>query len=128
MKEERMRILGLLESGKIDAKEAALLLDALEGGFPDLDGEPLAASSESYKKPRKIRIEIEDKDGKSQRIKLPLGAAGILGKFLSQDDIEELRKFGVNIDSFVDAARGGAEGTIADIQDKDGASIRISIK
>jgi hypothetical protein len=133
MNEERMRVLRLLETGKINAAEAAALLEALAApaAGPTAGGGRGGAADEgagSYRKPRLLRIEIDDATGKSQRFKIPLSAAGIVRSVLSVGDAEELGKLGIDLEALLEAVRGGAEGTIADVQDRDGCSVRISVK
>jgi len=58
MTEERLRILNLLAEGKIDAKEAASLLDALGEGRPEPAGAAAPPAS-----PRYLRVLVEGNEG-----------------------------------------------------------------
>jgi hypothetical protein len=58
MNEERLRILNLLAEGKIDAREAASLLDALGGGAAPAPGRADPATS-----PRYLRVVVEGDEG-----------------------------------------------------------------
>jgi hypothetical protein len=75
--EERLRILNLLETGKIDAAQAAALLDAL-GGVPP----PRAGAAPRATGPRYLRVLVEGTQGEAAgkvdvRVPLNLIRAGV---------------------------------------------------
>ncbi len=77
MNEERRRILTLLETGKIDAAQAASLLDALGGAPPPAAGAAAPASG-----PRYLRVLVEGTQGDAAgkvnvRVPLNLIRAGV---------------------------------------------------
>ncbi|HTN51790.1 MAG TPA: hypothetical protein VML50_05265 [Anaeromyxobacter sp.] len=103
MTEERLRILNLLAEGKIDAKEAAGLLDALGGAAPGgASAQPAAAS------PRYLRVLVEgyegDQAGKvNVRVPLDLVRTGVRLAALLPPGVQEqinqaLQRNGVELD------------------------------
>ncbi len=116
MREERARILELLERGKITVEEAEQLLDALgpdeerTGGF----GEPLSAAEG-----RRLCVRITDlRTGNVKvNVRLPGGAWRMLskltrtklGRHISGIAMHELRR----------AARGGSSSHLVDVTDED---------
>ncbi len=99
MSEERMRILNLLAEGKIDAGEAARLLDALASSPP---GEPPPPARK--KSPKYLRVVAEDGPQRvNVRVPLQLIRSGInLDAMLKGEAGEKvgdaLRKHGVPLD------------------------------
>jgi hypothetical protein len=107
MNEERLRILAMLAEGKIDAKEAAALLDAL--GAPRASGEiggPAPAAPASA--PRYLRVLVEGHEGEhagkvNVRVPLNLVRAGVRLAALLPPGVHEqinkaLRENGVELD------------------------------
>lgn len=127
---ERMRILELLEQGKITAAEAAELLSALEDRGRDRrergrwsgwgPSEPPPGA------PRRFRLRVTDtRTGREHaNFTLPLGMLGI--------GIGIGRKFRMpgnqHMDMIMEAVRAGKRGTIFDISGGDGERVEISIE
>ncbi len=121
MKEERVRILKMLEEGKISAEEAENLLSALEGG---------AKGKPSGKKLRWIRINVFDKEGGKQTMNasIPLSLASIAMKFVPLKVREKMESEGLDVDSIVEDIKAGVQdGKIVDI-DEEAEKITISIE
>jgi hypothetical protein len=70
MKEERKRILDMLESGKITSDEAEKLLDALSN--PDSHREN-NRDTEAVKDPKFIYVKVTSTDNDNVDVKIPLG-------------------------------------------------------
>ena len=64
MSEERERILNLLEQGRINAREAAGLLDALDGGSKGDEGPAEQRTAARQSAPRYLLIKVEPVAGK----------------------------------------------------------------
>jgi hypothetical protein len=126
--EERMKILKMIEEGKISAEEGAKLLTALsegrrgplEPGMPGKPGRPGA--------PRTLRIRVTDigsgRSKASVQIPLALVDAGMKIGAHFAPEVE-----GVDMSNVMDAMRSGVTGKIIDvIDDEDGEHVEIYIE
>jgi hypothetical protein len=120
MQEERMRILKMLEEGKVSAQDAARLLDALASR---------RASDEEAAVGKKIRVRVADPETGKQTVNLsvPIGLARFAAKFIPAKKKEQLLAEGVDIDSIISQVMTENVGKIVDIESKDG-DIQISIE
>lgn len=123
--EERMKILKMIEEGKISAEEGAKLLAALAEGRrgpldPTAPGKPGA--------PRMLRIRVTDTaSGRSKasvQIPLALVDAGMKIGAHFAPEVE-----GVDMSNVMDAMRSGVTGKIIDVtDDEDGEHVEIFIE
>jgi hypothetical protein len=119
--EERMKILKMIEEGKVSAEEGAKLLAALSGANRPLGG--LAASGAKW-----LRVRVtEVNTGRSKatvQIPISLMEAGmkIGAHFAPKID-------GVNMDQLMEALRSGMTGKIIDVvDDEDGEHVEIFVE
>jgi hypothetical protein len=119
--EERMKILKMIEEGKVSAEEGAKLLAALSGANRPLGG--LAASGAKW-----LRVRVtEVNTGRSKatvQIPISLMEAGmkIGAHFAPEID-------GVNMDQLMEALRSGMTGKIIDVVDnEDGEHVEIFVE
>jgi hypothetical protein len=119
--EERMKILKMIEEGKVSAEEGAKLLAALSGANRPLGG--LAASGAKW-----LRVRVtEVNTGRSKatvQIPISLMEAGmkIGAHFAPEID-------GVNMDQLMEALRSGMTGKIIDVvDDEDGEHVEIFVE
>lgn len=123
--EERMKILKMIEEGKISAEEGAKLLAALaEGRRGPLD--PAAPGKPGA--PRMLRIRVTDTaSGRSKasvQIPLALVDAGMKIGAHFAPEVE-----GVDMSNVMDAMRSGVTGKIIDVtDDEDGEHVEIFIE
>lgn len=123
--EERMKILKMIEEGKISAEEGAKLLAALaEGRRGPLD----SAASGKPGAPRTLRIRVTDigsgRSKASVQIPLALVDAGMKIGAHFAPEVE-----GVDMSNVMDAMRSGVTGKIIDvIDDEDGEHVEIYIE
>lgn len=114
MKEEKERILKMLEEGTINAGEAYRLLESIEG-------------KEVKGKSRLLRIHVEGGNKENVNIKIPLSLAskliklgGGLGSKFSPDLQDKLDKHDIDLSEVADTIEeelGSEPFTIADIED-----------
>ena len=124
--EERMKILKMIEDGKISADEGAKLLAALSDsrrGIPTPPRPPGAAGS-----PRWLRIRVTDlRTGKSKasvQIPVALVDAGMKIGAHFAPEVE-----GVDMSHVMDAVRMGVTGKIIDLTDDvDGEHVEIFVE
>lgn len=96
--DERDRILGLLEAGKISAEQAAVLLDAVSsrGDASRHAGRPPAAGTAPTPRPpaQLLRITVDaregDKDATKVHVNVPLKLARFASRFLPKEARAEL--------------------------------------
>ncbi len=122
--EERMRILKMIEEGKITAEEGAKLLAALSEGRRASG--PAAARSGSG--PRWLRIRVTDlRSGRSKasvQIPLDLVDAGLKIGARFAPEVE-----GVDMNNVIQALRSGLTGKLIDVIDEeDGEHVEIYVE
>jgi len=116
MKEEVYRVLKMVEEGKINAEQAAKLLDAM--------GEVLTTP----KTEKFIRIYIQSSDGNKINIVVPLGLIKILSSFIPKDAKAVLDENEIDLNQLITAVQEGANGTIVDIISEDGDVVKITVE
>ena len=126
--EERMKILKMIEEGKISAEEGAKLLAALAEGRrssldPSAPGRPGRPGA-----PRTLRIRVTDmvtgRSKASVQIPLALVDAGMKIGAHFAPEVE-----GVDMTNVMDALRSGVTGKIIDVTDEDdGEHVEIFIE
>ena len=119
MHEEKMQILRMLEEGKVNAEEAARLLDALAET-------PEGAKSAGGKMLR-IKVTEPGTNKKKVNLRIPLGLARIAAKFIPPKKKKELAEEGVDIDEVLSQVTSENIGKIVDIESDEGL-IEITIE
>lgn len=132
--EERMKILKMVEEGKISVEDGAKLLAALSGGNGNRASAGASATQTSYtnvKSPsgaKWFRIRVTDMaTGKAKvNVNLPIGLVNvgvkIAGKFAPETDTLEVQQI-------IEAIRSGAQGKIIDVMDEeDGEHVEIYVE
>ena len=122
--EERMKILKMVEEGKISAQEGAKLLTALSGG--QRAGTP--SSRPRAGAPRWLRVRVTDvatgRSKASVQIPLSLVDAGMKIGAHFAPEVE-----GVDMSNVMDALQSGMTGKIIDVMDdEDGEHVEIFIE
>ncbi len=125
MKNEVLRILKLVEEGKLSSEEAAELIKEVEG----ISQEPEKISKPSQKK--FIFVQIRSEDGDNVDIKLPLSMAnllkatipGVISKSAPQMDVEGI----TNQISAALEELSSTEGDLVNIMSSDGSTVRIFV-
>ena len=125
--EERIKILKMIEEGKLSAEEGAKLLSALSerrgAAPPRVPGMPTAPGA-----PRWLRIRVTDiRSGRSKasvQIPLALVDAGMKIGAHFAPEVE-----GVDMSNVMDALRSGVTGKIIDVtDDEDGEHVEIYVE
>jgi len=104
MSEERLRILKMLEEGKIETKEAEKLLKAL--GEEELSVKPQVIKKGNKKS---LRIMVSEDDKEKVNIALPLGLAKGLLKFIPASVKDSLAEEDINLQELIDSVDNLAE-------------------
>ncbi|MEP6895159.1 MAG: hypothetical protein ABI986_06085 [Chloroflexota bacterium] len=121
--EERMKILKMIEDGKLSAEEGTKLLAALNVKRPSLPRPPGMPGG-----PRMLRIRVTDtRTGRSKasvQIPLALVDAGLKIGAHFAPEVE-----GVDMSNVMDAMRSGITGKIIDVtDDEDGEHVEIFVE
>lgn len=138
--DERSRVLGLLESGKISAEQAAVLLDAIAArSAPPLPPSPPAPGGLPRPRPPaqllRISVDADDASGETTRVNVnvPLKLARFAARFLPKEARGELEAQGIDLNELL-AGLGDElpDGPLVDIDASDEggtktARIRIEV-
>ena len=117
MDEEVLRIMKMVEEGKLTAKEAEKLIDALNISTPAERGGR-----------RFFKINIEDSKGDRVNVALPLGLVKFARKFIPDKELERLEAKGIDLDDIVDTLETGDESELVNVQSANGETIKIWIE
>ena len=125
MNEEYMRILKMIEEGKVTAEEGAELMKAIGGG--DSEGEDKVEDQLSGVKPslkgKKLRIKITDTEtGKDKaNIRIPLRLAKIAEKLVPREAKSQMKEQGIDLNNILSNIDELMDGPLVDIDadDKD---------
>ena len=129
--DERIKILQMVQEGKISAEEAAELLEALDEGVrTDLTGSTSAPAEGAVvgRKPRWFRVRVTDTDSGKPRVnvRLPLSMVSIGLKMGSRfsPEIE-----GLDASELMRLIESGEVGQIVDVQDSnDGEHVEVFLE
>jgi len=119
---EKMKILEMLQEGKINTEEAATLLDALE---EDNGRETSSAPG------KVLKIKVSDKQSGAVKVNmgLPLGFARFLKDLIPASERARIESQGVDLDAVFSNLDSGAKGKLVDVEDeRDGHLIEIWIE
>ena len=115
--EERMRILQMIQEGKISAEEGAKLLEALgKSKKPPVPPIPPRPPHPPGRDARLLRVRITDlKTGKTKvNVNIPMGLVNVGIKLGARFTPASA---GVNYDEIMDAIKSGASGKLVDLED-----------
>lgn len=115
MNEEIMRVLRMVEEGKITSEKASQLIEALNGGAKEENSNDVLGDGDYGDK--MLKIEVNSHDGDEVNVKLPVNIEGMEGI-----DSEML------IQSITAALDNKAMGEIVKVNSHDGDVVRIFIE
>ena len=120
MQEERMRILKMVEDGKVSAGDASKLLDALASA---------RAPEEEASGGKKIRIRVTDpKSGKQTvNLSIPIGLARFAAKLIPAKKKDQMLAEGVDIDHIISQITTENVGKVVDIESDD-SNVQVTIE
>ncbi len=112
MNQDKLRILTMIEEGKLSAKEAAQLLDAIGSENSNLDEGNSEASS--------FRIKITNTETTEEKINLvlPIGLVKFLYKFIPKKAVISIENKGYSIKDILADVESGKVGTIFEVTDE----------
>ncbi|MBN1355449.1 hypothetical protein JXA40_04155 [bacterium] len=117
MESEKTQILKMVEEGKINAEEAAQLLEAV--GRRAGEVEKADAGMPRKKKWLKIRVYEGDLEKPKVRVTLPLGLIKMVSKVLPQSARLQLEEKEIDLDQILSQIEDVEGGKIVEVQDDD---------
>lgn len=145
MKTEVLRILKMVEEGKIDSEAASKLIDSLDDKveenneivkenivnkeYSEKEFNKFISESNNVSGGKMLYIFVHSKCGDKVRVKLPIGFIKLILGATSGKSIPGVDS-NLNIDMNIirDAINNGLEGRIIDIQSEDGDTVIIEIR
>ena len=122
--EERMRILRMIQEGKITAEEGAKLLAALRESRKE--PRPMAPSGRLSKGWLRVRVTDMATNRAKVNVNLPLSLMDA-GLKIGAQYAPELA--GIDLSQFIEDIKGGAQGKIIDVNDEeDGEHVEIFVE
>ena len=125
MNEEKMRILKMIESGKISAEDGIKLLEALEFS----QGDKITQPEHSFDRMLNVKITDSQNGEVKVNLKVPLGIAHIIKSLIPEPELQKLEERGINIDMIFQNIDSGAIGKLLEVEDNEHKQIiELSIK
>jgi len=110
MNEERMRILKMLQEGKITVDEATELIKAMEASQSE---ESILAEG----KPKWLKVRVSSGDSEKVSVNLPLSLARVALKFIPQQAKGQMEEQGIDIDALLSAVTETKIGKLVEVED-----------
>src|SRR5512133_1526004 len=129
--EERIKILQMLQEGKISSEAAAQLLQALgdnDAEVPQPEKSVQVPLSEPGRKPRWLRVRVTDTNSGRPRVnvRLPMSLVN-LGLKLGARYTPEIE--GLDVQALIEAAQAGENGAFVDVFDEeDGEHVEVFLE
>ncbi len=130
IKEERDRILKMIEEGKITAEEGVKLLEALEGS----DKAQLKEVPLFHRKGnggRVIRLIVTDVSSGKVRVNmsLPFGVVDFLSGLIPEKEKRKMEEKGIVLESLIESIRAGETGKVLEVDDEEeGKKVEIIVE
>jgi hypothetical protein len=119
MDEERMRILKMIETGKISAEEGLKLMEALEANHEEKPPQP----ESSFGKILNIKISDSRTSEVKVNLKVPLGIAHIIKSLIPETELHKLEERGIHLDLLFQNIDAGASGRLLEVEDTEHSQI-----
>lgn len=126
MKEETLRVLKMVEEGKLSSEKASELLAAM-----DVKEEKAIVISENYRK-KILRIKVDSADGDKVNVNLPVSVISSILKATGKLPIQMNGMENINIEELTQVVAAAFEnevdGEIVDVKSADGDIVKIVIE
>lgn len=131
--EDKLRILKMLEEGKITSEEAAKLLSALGDEESkkvtikeETDLSQFFSILKNEGKAKMLYIRVLSAEGDNVKITLPVEVIKLMGK-IGKSNIAELEKYNIDFDMIIQAIENDIKGPIVQVDTEDGTKVLIEI-
>jgi hypothetical protein len=114
MDQETQHILEMVHNGKITVDQAAMLLDALEGGSK--------VPAQRTRPARSLHVAVKDtRNGRTKvNVNIPFGLVEVASRFGLTMGLKHTPELAdIDFNEIIAAIKNGAEGTIVDVEDDD---------
>ena len=121
LSEEKMKILKMLEEGKISSEDAAKLIEALEKSESREQGEEKKAETEkSLDTGTSLKIKVTDIDTGKVKVNLtiPMKLAHFAKNLVPSSEKYKLEQHGINLDELFSTLGTGKIGKILEVEDE----------
>ncbi len=108
MEEEKMRVLQMIEEGKINAEEGAKLLQTIE--------EP--AKKEEGKRVLRIRVYEGNLEKPKVNVNIPLGLIKLATHFVPESTRAKMKEKEIDLDQIAQLIESGAKGKLVDVEEE----------
>lgn len=123
MDDERLKILKMIEDGKLSAEEGVKLLEALKANQDD--AEPVAVRRPGA---RWLRIRVADAGGGNKvNVNVPLKLLDVAKRFLPSGALT-VNGQTLDLDEVIALIREGAEGKLVEVQGEHGEEVEIYVE
>lgn len=118
--DEKLKILEMVNQGKIGAEEGAKLLAAVEQD----ESQPRPAG----KRAEWLRVRVNDPRGKAKvNVNLPLALLDVALKFVPEDALQT-GKEKIDLQEITEAIRQGSRGKIVEVEGENGEQVEIFVE
>ena len=121
MEAEKRQILEMVRDGKLSVEEAQRIMDAMEQ-------ETKALLRQLRPCPQVLRVRVKDEDGAKVNVSVPISLVRVLWRFIPRDAMRELEAHNIDMDAILAAVNEGAQGSLVDVEDEDGAKVEIVVE
>lgn len=122
MNEEVMKVLKMLEEGKIDAEKAEELIEVL---YTSKDNVPAVINSDKM-----LKIRVDSQNGDNVNINVPVKFIKTIGGAIKRipkvDGIEGMED--IDIQAILEAVGDGLDGKIVDVKSEKGDNVEIVVE
>lgn len=122
MNDEIMKVLKMLEEGKIDAQKAGELIEVLNASK---DNVPEVINSDKM-----LKIRVNSQNGDNVNINIPVKFIRVMGSAIKRipkvEGVEGMED--IDIQAILQAVSDGLDGNIVDIKSEDGDSVEIVVE
>ena len=126
MSDEKVRILKMVEEGKLTASEATKLIEALDSGKDTASTSVLAQGPGKKARFFKIRVFEGDMNKPKVNVTLPLGLMKAVTKILPKSAKVQLEDNNIDLDALLQAVDENADTKIVEVED-DEEKTRVEI-
>jgi hypothetical protein len=124
MSEERMRILKMLEEGKITADEAAKLLAAVEGGAKA----GACCGTGTIRKVLHVEVKGADDEKAKVNVNIPLELIRVGLQMIPKEYRAKMEEKGMSLDKIVEMIDQGVEGKLVEVEhEKEGGKEHVVV-
>ena len=121
LSEEKIKILKMLEEGKITAEDAAKLIEALEKSEKrEQSGGNTVETEKNLERGTSLKIKVTDMDTEKVKVNLniPIKLARFAKTLVPSSEKFNLERHGINLDDLFNTLGSGKIGKILDVEDE----------